>query len=132
VLGLPLAELGDILESDYVLGGALILGGLLIGSYGQAGKFPVVTAIGIACVCLGTLEQFTTVGGLSDEVSERILTTVAFIGVVLLGIFALGYGLRRQTTLAGISLAIGILVLAGAAVALLMAIFFIDGPLGSF
>lgn len=119
--------------SENFLGGALIISGLLIGAYGQGGKWPSVTAFGILCVMAGTVEQFTTVGGQSEGVSDRILTTLGFLGAVLVGVFALGLGLRkRDSALAGVSLVIGVLVLTACAIALFMAVFFINGPLGSF
>jgi len=130
---LPLADIAELVSSEYFLSGALIIGGMLIGAYGQAGKFPVITAFGIFCVMAGAVEQFTTVAGKSEGVSDRILTTIGFLGAVLIGVFALGLGLRhRDSALGGLSLVIGVLVLAGCAAALFMAVFFINGPLGSF
>ena len=103
---LPLADIAELVSSEYFLSGALIIGGMLIGAYGQAGKFPVITAFGIFCVMAGAVEQFTTVAGKSEGVSDRILTTVGFLGAVLIGVFALGLGLRRRdSALGGLSLA---------------------------
>ena len=128
-----MAGIGEVVSSDNFLGGALIIGGLLIGAYGQAGKFQLVTAFGILCVMAGSLAQFMTAAGQGEGVSRRGATTVAFIFAVLLGVLLLGAGLRRRNSLlAGVALFLGILVLLASAFSLLLAILSINGPLGTF
>lgn len=127
------ADLGEVFNSDNWLGAVLILGGLLVGAYGQAGRMPVITLFGIICVMAGTVEQFLTAAGQGEGVASRGGTVVAFIVVVLIGVFAVGAGSRRRdSALGGVVLAFGVVVLAAAAASLLLALLGVTGPLGSF
>ena len=125
--------LGDFFASDYTFGAALVIGGLLIGAYGQAGRMPPITAVGIACVFAGAIEQFTNVAGQGEGISRNGANALIFILAVLAGTVLLGLGLRReQSAVNGIALVLGIALLSICAVSLLLAILQISGPLGTY
>ena len=118
----PIADLSDF-DLSNLPAAALIIAGLAIGAYGNAGGWRWMSATGIACVFAGALLQFAQAAGQEAEVTRNGAKVVIFIVVVLIGLGLLGSGQRgRSDVLGGISTAIGgiLLCLAGIPVVLVV------------
>ncbi len=111
---LPMADLSDF-ETGNLFGASLVIGGLLIGAYGNAGGWRWVSAVGIACVIGGAGLQFAQAGGEEEQVIRNGAAVLAFIVAVIVGIGLIGSGQNsRNPGVRGVSVFVGLLALIAA------------------